>query len=247
MGRSQAVAEADLPDGVASALPGVEYLVELSLEPAGAPKPGLVALKKAAGLVAAATHAVIVDRQRDTMDLPEGVTRFAPPPSKETPTSVLENSWWFEYAELLERARLERVLDALARFVPEALPERYGPFEPPAHVYAKTGREHLIAFLCENMGKFVVWRAHAPVYGLSYNVAPTWGWVGPGGAFRSNRLAITLDADCLKQPGWPVALAGRAHLKSWIFRRSGRGAGSGYPSPRSSVSPLRRASMSTRA
>ena len=74
-------------------------------------------------------------------------------------------SWWFEHGRVLEPDWIDAFLALLERCVPEALPERYGLWEPPQHVFEETGREHLMAFLSEHMGEVIVWYANRPAVG----------------------------------------------------------------------------------
>ena|SRR5215472_7301141 len=102
--------------------------------------------------------------------------------------TFLRFTWWFLENPLLVSEGRERLLALFERLLPEALPRRYGLYEPPQHIYAETGKVHLLRFMEESIHDFVVWYPHRPVVGLYL------GHPQPVGAsklgFRTNRLEI---------------------------------------------------------
>lgn len=203
----------DIPEEVAPILPGIQHVVHLSLQPIHAPEAGFKTLRKTAKAIAKAARGVVLDPQADSVELPGGVTRYASPKrEKQARVAILEMSWWFEHASLLKRAELESFLEALATYLPEAMPRRYGLYEPPQHELEKTGRDHLLSFLAEHLTERVVWYAKAPVAYVFASVRPESGWqpVGEKTEFRCNRISIELDATALDQPGWQTGL-----LRAW--------------------------------
>jgi hypothetical protein len=197
----------DVPDDVAGRLPGIRYLVELSLEPIGAPAAGKATLTKLAKQIARSAHGVIEDPQAGTIELPSGVKRYGPiAHAPDSDVSVLELSWWFVHDRF--RDQLVTFVDTLARFLPEAMPRRYGPYEPPEHEYARTGREHFLGFLGSNLTSSIVWYANRPVLGVYTAISRDPGWITFAGrpAFRCNRIAVELDAAVLEQAGWQEGL-----------------------------------------
>lgn len=196
----------DVPETVRTLLPGIDYKIEINLEPTAAPRTARALLKRAAKAVATAGHGVVVDLQTDTLATPAGVRRFVAPPRGASLTA-LELSWFSVDARLASKDGLDRIIECLERSVHEALPVRYGESEPPRFRYRETGRQHFIDFLAEEFLKpgspgFVVWYPKRPVLhvGLSIGVgnSPV-GW-------RCHRLTLTLEASVLDQGGWPNAL-----------------------------------------
>ena len=147
--RSVNVLPEDLPEEVARSLPGIAYLTELNLSPIDAAEVALKFLSRAGAAIAKATHGVIFDPQSDQVTLPSGIKRFAAAGASEN-ASVVSLSWWFVEGPIV-RGEFDSLIDVLEAELPEGLPKRYGSFEPPQHVYAETGREHLIQFLTENL------------------------------------------------------------------------------------------------
>jgi hypothetical protein len=99
---------------------------------------------------------------------------------------------------------LAEFLSLLERFLPEAMPRRYGLFEPPQHTYSKTGRRHFLNFLQEHQDEITVWYPHRPVLNVSLRCSSDWGTRQQG--FRTNLVEIGVEAIALEQPGWKVAL-----------------------------------------
>ena len=147
-----------------------------------------------------------MDPQTDTLTTPTGVRRYVAPPRSATLTA-LELSWFSVDGRFASGDGLDRVVACFERSVHEALPVRYGEYEPPSFRYSETGRQHLVDFLANEYLKprslgFVVWYPKRPVLnvGLSIGVgkAPA-GW-------RCHRLTLTIEASVLGQAGWPNAL-----------------------------------------
>jgi hypothetical protein len=194
----------DVPEAVAAALPGIAWLTLLSLEPIGAGEPARRVLTRAASALAKSAHGVVLDPQEDTVTTPAGVKKWVSGGASEN-ASVVNLSWWSVEGPLVSGAGFDALVEVLAAALPEALPRRYGLYEPPQHVYADTGRDHLLGFLREHGREIgVVWYPHAPVVHLHLGVPNEIGGTPKG--FRTARLEIEVDAEALKQPGWPLAL-----------------------------------------
>jgi hypothetical protein len=203
IGQSVKVLPEDLPAGIERTLPGIGYLTELNLSPISAPEPARKFLSRAAAAIAKATHGVIFDPQTDQLILPSGIKRFSPAGASEN-ASVLAMSWWFVEGPVAD-GEFGPLLDVLEATLPEALPRRYGSFEPPQHVYSETGRDHFIRFLADNLrGQIVVWYPSAPVTNVHLGLPENIGASKRG--FRSARFALDVDVAALHQPGWPAAL-----------------------------------------
>jgi len=208
VGPSDAVLDEDLPDEVRGAMPGIAYTVGLSLEPVGAPKAAYAILRRAAKLISRAARGAVFDPQTGTVDLPPGTKRYVAPPPGEARISLLVLSWWFDHSDLLDRAAVERLFDILAAHAPEALPRRYGLYEPPQHALAETGREHAVQFLTDQLVEGVVWYCTLPFFHVSISIRQACGWqrLGSQQRYRCNQMTVELDAGALEQPGWQTAV-----------------------------------------
>jgi hypothetical protein len=197
----------DVPAEVHAAIPGVSHMVELNLEPSASPRAAFQLLTRTAAALASAAHGAIVDPQTATVTTPKGVRRYVAPPTSET-LDALTLSWFSYDAAVRSRGSIEQVIASMERWVPEALPVRYGPFEPPPFRYAETGREHLIDFLVgEQLGAGVgagVWCPRRPVLEVSTFLKGGPSLMG----WRSHYVAMRIERSVLAQPGWKTALEG---------------------------------------
>jgi hypothetical protein len=198
----------------------IAHMIELNLEPTAAPQSARALLTRVAKAIATIGHGVVLDLQASTATTPAGVRRYVAP-SAGASLTALEMSWFSVDAAMASRDGLERVTDCLERNVHEALPVRYGQYEPLSFRYSDTGRQHLIDFLAEEYLKpgslgFVVWYPKRPVLHVGLSIG-----VGKSPAnWRCHRLTLTLEATVLEQGGWPNAL--RQLWPGWLkqFTRS---------------------------
>lgn len=158
---SSKVLQDDVPEEIANALPGINYLTELNLEGLSTNEAREL-LPSNANHIAKELHGVIFDPQEGTTRTPAGVKRVVPPAKQET-FSVLSFSWWFLESSLLSCVGLETFVSLFEKLLPETVPKRYGLYEPPQHVYTETGKPHLLQFLEENAFDMKVWYPHGPV------------------------------------------------------------------------------------
>lgn len=192
----------DVPSEVANLLPGISYLTQINLE-GKTTKQAFTLLRTAAKEIARSTHGAILDPQEDSVRLPTGVTRYLRPPREDT-TDLIALSWWFLDSPLLADGELDALLSLMERMLPEALPKRYGLYEPPQHVYANTGKAHFLEFLRENLRDIFVWYPHRPVASVYVSIPERLGAYPLG--FRANRIAIEVERNVLNQPGWDINL-----------------------------------------
>lgn len=206
VGPAHRVESEDVPETVRALLPGIGHMIELNLEPTAAPQSARALLRRAAKALATVGRGVVIDLQTDTVTTPTGVRRYVAPPPGASLTALVM-SWFSVDSRFASRKGLDGVIHCLEKSVHEALPVRYGQYEPPSFRYSETGRQHLIDFLVEEYLKpgslgFVVWYPKRPVLdvGLSIGVGKS-----PAG-WRCHRLTLTFEASVLEQGGWSNAL-----------------------------------------
>jgi hypothetical protein len=203
-GPTSSVEEEDIPEEIHRVLPGIRYLTELNLEPIHAPASARKTLGRTAARLAQDGHGLVLDPQQGTLSTPRGVKRVISPSARpEERISVLQLSWWFNDGPFHKQGGYERLLVTLERYLPEALPRRYGDHEPPPYRYESEGREHFLDFLAgEKLA--AVWYPHYPVLSVWPGVYGSFGPQRLG--YRSKYLAVTVDASAWAQPGWALAL-----------------------------------------
>lgn len=203
IGSSVKALQEDLPDGIETILPGIRFLAELNLEPINAPKTAHAKMASVSKRLAKASHGVILDQQTGTFNLPSGVKRYQPKKRDER-FSILRLSWWFTDSPLLTKQGLEKFIQLLECQLPEALPKRYGLFEPPQHLYSETGRDHFLNLLINNVSPGIVWYPNRPVVGVNQLCSNQWGMTNQG--FKANYFQISLEHSILQQPGWSTEI-----------------------------------------
>ena len=192
----------DVSEEVAGLLPGIGWLTELNLE-GDAPATAMALARKAAKEIAKAAHGVVEDPQEDAIMTPAGVKRYVPQRS-EKKFSVLNFSWWFMTDVLARREGREAFLNLLEKSLPEAMPKRYGTYEPPEHKLEEKGRKHLEDFLGTHLDDLIVWYPRRPVTNVHLRCPDPLGGYWQG--FRSNVLEIEIESAVLDQPGWKPML-----------------------------------------
>lgn len=156
-------------------------------------------LESTAKQVARQIHGAIVDPQSNKVSIPAGVTRFIRPKKSKT-FSVLNLSWWFLNDSMLNPPGRKAFLSLLGGLLPEALPKRYGSYEPPQHLLAKTGLAHLERFMGNHLDDVMVWYANPPVADVNVSCPKP---IGPSEkGFRTNLVEIGVESSVLAQPGW---------------------------------------------
>ncbi len=196
----------DVPGDINKVLPGILWETDLNLEGKAYSK-SLRLLHATADDLARSTHGLVFDPQDSSIRLPSGLERPASPRSGAI-SDVISMSWWFLESPIESQQGRGAFVELLERNLPESLPRRYGLFEPPDYIYDRTGKEHFLQFLEDNLHDIVIWYPHRPVVGV-YLALPL-----PRGAhkegFRTNHLRIDIEREVVREPGWAVGL-----MKFW--------------------------------
>ena len=203
IGQSNKVIDEDLPEGVEALLPGIQYVADIMLEPINAPKIAHSKLNSISKRMAKNSHGIILDQQLGTFQTPAGVKRYMPK-KREERFSILVLSWWFNDGPLLTEEGLDRLISLMERKLPEALPRRYGQYEPPQHIYSSENKTHFLKFLSDNMETSVVWYPNRPVIGVYLFCSKQWGMKRQG--FKSNYIKVLFESSVLEQPGWALSI-----------------------------------------
>lgn len=199
---SDRVLPEDVEDEISALVPGIGFLTELNLEGKKTTQ-AVKLLHSTANNIAKRAHGVVVDPQSDSVRTPAGVTRFIPP-KKEKSFSVLNLSWWFLNDLMLGRSGRRSFLSLLEKLLPEALPKRYGDYEPPQHLFARTGINHFERSMARRLDDRMVWYPNRPVTGVNVSCPDP---VGPDEeGFRTHLVEIQIELAVLAQPGWAESL-----------------------------------------
>lgn len=137
----------DIPEEVAAALPGIGFLTRITLSAASS-RALLSRASRTAKALGSSCHGVVLNPQDETLHLPRGLKRFVPARQQsETRVSVTALTWWSLHAPAFTTEGMAQFAAMLKDLLPEALPRRYGPTEPPQYRYEATGHEHFVEYL----------------------------------------------------------------------------------------------------
>lgn len=195
------IEDEDIPTQISRELPGIQYLIECHLEPFTDNKKLISELLKLAKLIAQNWYGVIENPQTDDIILPSG-TRRVQEIKKTERFSIIELSWWFNNDILRKRENINYLLQEIERTVPEALPRRYGVYEPPKEKFSDI--DEFASFLVENLNDSIVWYPTKPVVSVSLSVPPVIGPTKMG--YRFGHFSIEIDSAVLSMPGWRIII-----------------------------------------
>lgn len=191
----------DIPAQISRQLPGIQYLIECNLEPFTDNKKSISELLKVAKQIAQNGHGVIENPQTDEIILPSGIKRVLEIEKTER-FSIIELAWWFNKNILTEHKNLNILLHEIQRIIPEALPQRYGVYEPPKERF--TSIDEFASFLAENMNDSIVWYPTKPVVNVNLSIPPEIGPTSMG--YRFGHFSVEIDSAVLLMPGWRTSI-----------------------------------------
>jgi len=195
------VEDEDIPPEVRRSVPGVIYSVLIAIEGPAPPSAFSTALR-IAKTIAACSVGIVYDPQEGSITTPKGVKRFPAPVGDDSPANegIVSLSWWFADCQRFREVGCRQLVETIRTRLPEALPRRYGDYEPPQYKLKVHGLEHFVEFLVESPNQFVVWYPHEPVLGVSLTVPDRAGATPQG--YRCGWLNIDLNGAMFSSPAW---------------------------------------------
>ena len=192
----------DIPQQICKELPGLKFLIECNLEPITYDEKYIKELLKISKAIAKNGIGVIEDIQTGVITLASGAKRVLKTEKTEY-FSILELSWWFnDINSILQNDGLKKLLHTFERYMPEALPRRYGEYEPPKEIFTDVNAFH--DYLLKNMGKFIIWYPNKPVDNVDFSIPDFIGPIHLG--YRFGKLAVSIDSRVLTMPGWKASI-----------------------------------------
>lgn len=189
----------DIPKHISKVLPGINYLIECSLESIVYEQESVKDLLKLGKAIAKNGIGVIEDPQINEIILPEGIKRVLPIEKTER-LAIIELSWWFN--TMPEKERIYRLLEVIEKNLPEALPRRYGLYHPPKEKYKTL--DEFAKFIEENINNTIVWYPASPVVSVHFSIPPQIGSTRLG--YRFGHFSISVDSAVLPMYGWEGAI-----------------------------------------
>lgn len=187
----------DIQPSISELMPGITCKYDISVEPIGAPDSAYKKAKTTASKLAKETFGVVFDPQEGTVTPAKGLKRYVPV-ARDERFETLMLAFWFVGLSMESKEGFKRFVDLLRGALPEALPNRYGLYEPPKFKLAEQGIDHYIDFHFEHLNDFIVTYPNRPVVGSHLTYRPCCANMG----FMSNYFSIELEKSCLAQPGW---------------------------------------------
>ena len=137
----------DIPDTIMQALPGISYVTEINIEPISAPDKVKNETLRLCKALATEIKGVVENPQDGTVKMPSGIKKVSYSNPKDEDKALISLIWYFEDLKFYKSEQIDQFVDLLEKYMPEALPRRYGEYEPPQYKLAETGKEHLVDFL----------------------------------------------------------------------------------------------------
>lgn len=163
--RAGTVDAEDVPDAIMRALPGIAFMTEINIS---APERIQKETLRLCNALAKEMKGIVEDD--GMIKLPAGVKKVSDPNYQDRDRAVVSLIWNFDDAAFHQSDKLVQFIDALGKYAPDALPRRYGEFEPPQYKYAETGKAHLVDFLKNDSGGSPVWYATKPFTHMFFSV-----------------------------------------------------------------------------
>ncbi|GIF47360.1 hypothetical protein DFJ67_6823 [Asanoa ferruginea] len=155
----------DFDEMLAAACLAPRWMVQLSTT-AGATKATITLLRTLARHIAEQTDGAAMDPRRDGLIWPRGRRKMAVP-AVERSTSMVRMDWFVPPSRWADAAG--QIVDLLARRCPEALPTRYGHWEPPPHRFDRAEPQPFTEAVRGAADDYLFWRASRPCFGGSAN------------------------------------------------------------------------------
>ncbi|MFQ6546442.1 hypothetical protein AADZ90_000685 [Aestuariibius sp. 2305UL40-4] len=204
----------DIPPEVTAVFRGPVTLIELHLSPIGASFAAYRHLRKIARGVAKTAEGAVEDLQTGEVWVPPSLRlakavrqAVAADQQEGERATVLSFGWWFAHDLFTDRDGLRALLSEIEAVLPEALPRRYGPYEPLKYRRDRDGIDHYLDLLVEDDdGVEVASTAPAQDLRISTVKLPGEKKLHREIMFRSRYIRFDVDGAVLSAPGYQAHL-----------------------------------------
>lgn len=191
----------DIPIDVLLAFAGIRYLTVLHLQPYTNEKEVVDKAMKYAKNVAKEFDGIVENPQFDNpiwlVNKPKAFKQ------KMRDADKISVCWYIDSQQSLSN-QMAGFVELLEKYLPQALPKRYGSFEPPQFKYSETGKEHFIKFL-EDEHWPVIYGAKPITYIFVSDVCVDNQKFKDAG-YRCNKIEIELLKEAYLEPNWQFAV-----------------------------------------
>ncbi len=197
VGGPHAAEPEDFADEIAAACLLPRWTMSV-LVPYSVPKRAIELGRALARHLAAANDGAAFDPQEDGLIWPRGVPKRVPPRHEEELTSLVSLKWYLPPARWARAP--ETLVRVLGRRCPEALPSRYGRFEPPQHRFEADDVTPFVSFVLDAEEGHGFWFARRPSFGGSWAAPHADEHVRPDDErLRIAHLGVDFDGRVLEQ------------------------------------------------
>ena len=195
----------DIEESVAAVTLSPQWLVEISI-PAGAIGKDRTIAKSIGQAIAKRFEGALHDPQEDQVVWPKSRPRTYKAPAEEERIRLVNLEWFLPFGVSADETALQ-VLAILRRYCPEAVPTRFGTFEPLQHKLEPGDDSGILAVWREvseaPYGDSFFWKAKSPCFGGSVSYCDPRDDYRPAGAQRHVRLSVDFDGRALEaDPRW---------------------------------------------
>jgi hypothetical protein len=155
----------DFDDELAEACLAPRWMLEVSV-PYSLPKAHQAKARSLATHIAKNSAGAAFDPQEDRLLWPRGKPKRVAPRSADEETSLVELDWFVVRSRWTNA--VESLVSVLTRHAPEALPTRYGQWEPPPHRFDRKNPVPFVEFVANNEDGHGFWYASRPSFGGSF-------------------------------------------------------------------------------
>jgi len=192
------VEEEDIPTDVMLSLAEIKYLTTICLQPHTNEQEITDRVTKYAKQLAKEFNGVVEDHRKAL--LPQKRKTFSQAMRDADTISVC---WYMDCRQSLSD-QLADFIGLLEKYLPHALPRRYGAFEPPQFKYSQMGKEHLLKFLCDEHSPVIyctkpvtyIFMSDAYIDNQKYKIKD----------YRCNKIEIEVLKEAYLQQNWQFAV-----------------------------------------
>lgn len=187
----------DFEEELAAACLSPRWMLQVST-PYSVPKKNFALARSLSRYLAEHSEGAAFDPQEDRLLWPRGKPRRTPSSrAGERETSMLTLEWFVAPSRWV--AAVEQIVPLLARRCPEALPRRYGAWEPPPHRFDRADAAAFVEFVARSEDGDGFWYASRPSFGGSF-LAPHADThaSGENERFRIGRIEVSFDGGLIR-------------------------------------------------
>ena len=185
----------DFDEGLAAACLSPNWMLQVST-PYSVPKANLAHARSLARYIAELTDGAAYDPQEERLLWPRGKQSRTPPRTTEQATSMLTLEWFV--APSRWESAVTSLVPLLARRCPEALPTRYGSWEPPPHRFDRAAPDPFVEFVARSADGDGFWYASKPSFGGSFTAPYADKYAKPEDErFRIGKLEVSFDGNLI--------------------------------------------------